>query len=55
MYKVKKTSLWKIKDCALAKDSKQSRKLINQLLGTNQRANNIFPLNIDDTTISDRI
>ena len=45
----------KIKDCAQAKDPKQSWKLINELLGKNNRGNNISQLKIDETIISDDI
>ena len=43
----------KINDCAQAKDPKQSWKLINELLGKNNKANNIAQLKIDNTIITD--
>jgi hypothetical protein len=56
MYKAKKNFFCKkIKDCDLAKDPKQSWKLINELLGKNNRGNNISQLKIDETIISDDI
>ena len=41
MYKAKKTTFFskKVKDCAQAKDPKQSWKWINELLGKNNRGN----------------
>ena len=47
------TFLQKINDCAQAKDPKQRWKLINELLGKNNKANNIAQLKTDDTIITD--
>ncbi|CAB4022776.1 RNA-directed DNA polymerase from mobile element jockey-like, partial [Paramuricea clavata] len=45
----------KIEDCARAKDPKQSWKLINNLLGKNNKSNNISQLKVEDVIISDDI
>ncbi|CAB4021886.1 Hypothetical predicted protein, partial [Paramuricea clavata] len=45
----------KIKDCVRVKDPKQSWKLINNLLGKNNKSNNISQLKVEDVIISDDI
>ena len=53
LYKAKRSFFCKkINDCAQAKDPKQSWKLINELLGKNNRANNVAQLKTDDIIIT---